>query len=188
MELIAADNQFENSDCIVTCIVPLHRLKLAIFANCPAYKNDIYYRNKIILASETLGTNNLNLKWICFYLSNFLLLELLDNKQINGVTRLFLKNFEKVKSQQQKVIINSVPCDPNGTANNTIMDIDLRDNDESVKRSDSIGIDVNNIISQAIVENVQCKPWIMFGDCTFLTEYIGTLPEAKHNKNENVPF
>lgn len=54
-ELIAADNQFEDSNCIASSIAQLQRLKLATFANCPAHKNDIYYRNKIILASKTLG-------------------------------------------------------------------------------------------------------------------------------------
>lgn len=54
-ELIAADNQFVDSNCIVPTIAQLQRLKSATFAECPAYKNDIYYRNKIILASKTLG-------------------------------------------------------------------------------------------------------------------------------------
>lgn len=54
-ELLAADNQFQDSNCIVTTVSQLQRLKSATFANCPAYKNDIYYRNKIILASKTLG-------------------------------------------------------------------------------------------------------------------------------------
>lgn len=54
-ELIAADNQFEDSNCLATSISQLQRLKLATFANCPAHKNDIYYRNKIILASKSLG-------------------------------------------------------------------------------------------------------------------------------------
>lgn len=55
VELIAADNQFEDSCGLATSISQLRRLKLATFANCPAHKNDIYYRNKIILASKTLG-------------------------------------------------------------------------------------------------------------------------------------
>lgn len=54
-DLIAADNQFEDSNCMATVIAQLHRLKSATFVKCPAYKNDIYYRNKIILASKTLG-------------------------------------------------------------------------------------------------------------------------------------
>lgn len=55
-EIIAANNQFEDSHDIVSSIAQLQRLKLATFSNCPAHKNDIYYRNKIILASNTLGT------------------------------------------------------------------------------------------------------------------------------------
>lgn len=199
-ELIAADNHFEDSNTIVSSIVQLQRLRSATFTNCPANKNDIYYRNKIILASKSLGSlypTSFNLT-----ISNYLLvvtlfsffpiielfnlLELLDNKQINGVTRLFLKNFDKVKSEQklqkqQKLYTNNVAYEPSGATNNTV-DIDLRDNDQTTERSDPIGIDVTNIISQAIVENVQCKPWIMFGEYTFLTEYIGALPKPTHDQ------
>lgn len=117
-------------------------------------------------------------------------LELLDNKQINDVTRLFLKNFDKVKSEQKqkKSTADASACvDGNGAANNTV-DIDLRnDNNQSAVRSDPIAIDVNSIISQAIVENVQCQPtmpWIFFGGCTFLTEYISATPKPILDKNE----
>lgn len=117
---------------------------------------------------------------------NFLSLEILDNKQINDVTRIFLKNFDKVKSdQKQKTSIADVPstADLNGVTNKTV-DIDLRDNNEPTARSDSIAFDVTNIISQAIVENVQGKPWIMFGDqYAFLTEYIGASPKPIQDKN-----
>lgn len=117
------------------------------------------------------------------------LLELLDNKPINDVTRLFLKNFDKIKSEQrQKKSAIDVTCDANGVTNQ-IMDIDLRDNNQSMTattvRSDSIVFDVTNIISQAIVENVQNKPWIMFGEYTFLTEYIGASPKPIHDQNEH---
>lgn len=113
-------------------------------------------------------------------------LELLDNKQINDVTRLFLKNFDKVKSEQkQKKSAIDVPSDASGATNKTV-DIDLRDNNNQLTvRSDSIAFDVTNIISQAIVENVQSKPWIMFGEYTFLTEYIGASPKPIPDKNQH---
>lgn len=77
----------------------------------------------------------------------------MDNKAIEDVTRLFLKKFDKVKSEQKQKIANTQnACD----ANNTV-DIDL-----SPVRSDGLVFDVTSIISQAIVENVQCKPWITF--------------------------
>lgn len=117
-------------------------------------------------------------------------LEFLDNKQINDVTRLFLKNFDKIKSEQkQKRSVTDVdgPCvDESITTNNTV-DIDLRDNNQSIVRSDPIALDVTNIISQAIVENGQCRqPWLIFGGCTFLTEYIAASPKPILDKNDQV--
>lgn len=117
-------------------------------------------------------------------------IELLDNKQINDVTRLFLKNFDKVKSEQKqkKSTADVGPCvDGNGATNNTV-DIDLRnDNGQSAAHPDPMAIDVGRIISQAIVENVQgqpAMPWLIFGGCTFLTEYIAATPKPILDKNE----
>lgn len=80
------------------------------------------------------------------------------------------------------------PCvDASGAPNNTVA-IDLRDNNQSIVHSDPISFDVTHIISQAIVENVQCEaavPWIIFGGCTtFLTEYIAASPKPMLDKNE----
>lgn len=81
----------------------------------------------------------------------------LDNKTINDVTRSFLKNFDRVKAEQKQKLTNITNA--NDAVNNTV-DIDLRD-DLPLVRSDVITFDVTNIISQAIVENVHCKPWAM---------------------------
>lgn len=83
--------------------------------------------------------------------------EQLDNKTINDVTRSFLKNFDRVKAEQKQKLTNITNA--NDAVNNTV-DIDLRD-DLPLVRSDVITFDVTNIISQAIVENVHCKPWAM---------------------------
>lgn len=55
MEVIAADNNFGNSEYIASSISQLSHLRSATFAGCPAHKDDIYYRNKIILESKSLG-------------------------------------------------------------------------------------------------------------------------------------
>lgn len=55
MELIAADNNFDCSDDIAASIGELRHLKTALFKGCPAQKQDVYYRNKIILESKSLG-------------------------------------------------------------------------------------------------------------------------------------
>lgn len=81
--------------------------------------------------------------------------EILDSKAINDVTRTFLRNFNRVKSEQKQ----KLPSISSG-ANNTV-DIDLRE-DLPFIRSDGVAFDISNIISQAIVENVQCKPWAKF--------------------------
>lgn len=81
----------------------------------------------------------------------------LDNKTINDVTRSFLKNFDRMKAEQKQKLTNITNA--NDAVNNTV-DIDLRD-DLPLVRSDVITFDVTNIISQAIVENVHCKPWAM---------------------------
>lgn len=54
-KLIAADNNFEKGDYIASSINCLNDLKTAVFCGCPAQKNDIHYRNKIILESKSLG-------------------------------------------------------------------------------------------------------------------------------------
>lgn len=54
-ELIAADNHFESSEYIASSIRQHLNLKSASFVGCPAQKNDIYYRNKIISDSQRLG-------------------------------------------------------------------------------------------------------------------------------------
>lgn len=102
---------------------------------------------------------------------------MLDNKRINDVTRLFLKKFDKVKSEQkqQKSIANS-QYDPNGVANNT-MDIDLRDKDQTVVRSDAIAIDVTNIISQTFEKMSNVNEY------TFLRECIEASPKFIEDKN-----
>lgn len=55
IELTAADNRFVDSDYIATSIAGQKYLERASFAGCPAQKNDIYYRNKIILESKSLS-------------------------------------------------------------------------------------------------------------------------------------
>lgn len=56
-KLIAADNSFESSEYIASSINHLNYLKVAVFAGCPAQKNDIHYRNRIILESNSLGNS-----------------------------------------------------------------------------------------------------------------------------------
>lgn len=56
-KLIAADNNFESSDYIASSINHLSYLKVAVFADCPAQKNDIHYRDRIILESKSLGNS-----------------------------------------------------------------------------------------------------------------------------------
>lgn len=55
VEVIAADNNFVNSEYIASSISQLSHLRSATFSGCPAHKDDIYYRNKIILESKSLG-------------------------------------------------------------------------------------------------------------------------------------
>lgn len=62
-----------------------------------------------------------------------------------------------MKAEQKQKLTNITNA--NDAVNNTV-DIDLRD-DLPLVRSDVITFDVTNIISQAIVENVHCKPWAM---------------------------
>lgn len=83
----------------------------------------------------------------------------MDNKLINEVTRSFLKNFDRIKAEQKLKLANVTNAN---SVNNTV-DIDLRD-DIQLIGSDTITFDVTNIISQAIVENVQCKPWNVFDE------------------------
>lgn len=54
-KFIAADNNFESSDYIASSIKHLNYLTVAVFAGCPAQKNDIHYRDRIILESKNLG-------------------------------------------------------------------------------------------------------------------------------------
>lgn len=74
-----------------------------------------------------------------------MLSESLDNKKINDVTRSFLQNFDKIKTEQKMKSTN---------VSNENHEIDLRDDIEMIG-SDAITFDVSKIISQAIVENVQ---------------------------------
>lgn len=94
---------------------------------------------------------------------------MLDNKVVNEVTRNFLKSFNRVKTEQKQKLnhINS-SC-------NKAVDIDLRD-DLPLIHSEGIAFDVTNIISQAIVENIQNKPWSL-GDyvCSDETEELKEL-------------
>lgn len=57
VEIIANDNHFEDSEYIASSIGHLSNLRSASFAGCPAQRNDIYYRNKIISDSRSLGTS-----------------------------------------------------------------------------------------------------------------------------------
>ncbi|XP_031633407.1 protein phosphatase 1 regulatory subunit 42-like [Contarinia nasturtii] len=135
-ELSAADNNFDNGDYIARSIEHLGYLTKAIFTNCPAQMNDIYYRNKVILASKSL--------------------EILDSRMVNDVTRSFLKSFDKVKTEHKQKLAN--------TNNNAkIVDIDLREDLPSI-HSEGRTFDVTNIISQAIVENMQNEPWALIQD------------------------
>lgn len=80
---------------------------------------------------------------------------MLDNKVINEVTRTFLKNLDRIKSEQKQKSFNV----SNNDSNN--LEIDLRE-ELPLVRSDEIVFDVSNIISEAIDENMENKPWIMF--------------------------
>lgn len=87
---------------------------------------------------------------------------MLDNKVVNEVTRNFLKSFDRVKTEQkQKLNHISSSC-------TKAVDIDLRE-DLPLIHSEGIAFDVTNIISQAIVENIQNKPWAI-GDYVCLDE------------------
>ncbi|XP_055325560.1 protein phosphatase 1 regulatory subunit 42-like [Sitodiplosis mosellana] len=134
-KLSAADNNFETSDYIASSINHLNCLQVAVFAGCPAQKRDIHYRNKIILGSKSL--------------------EMLDNKEVNEVTRAFLKSFDRIKTEQKQKLTNT-----NSSCNKAV-DIDIRE-DLPLIHSEGIAFDVTNIISQAIVENIQNKPWVKF--------------------------
>lgn len=72
---------------------------------------------------------------------------MLDNKEINEVTRTFLKNFDRVKSELKQKVTNSNSSCIKG------VDIDLRE-DPPLAHPEGIVFDVTTIISQAIIENV----------------------------------
>lgn len=154
-ELLAADNNFDNSAYIAASVNHLGYLTKATFTNCPAQKNDIYYRNKIILESKSLGNSFKNIcpnllsskMLLCYYA------EILDGKIVSDVTRTFLKSFDRVKAEQKQKLTNTT-----NSNNAKIVDIDLRE-DLPIVHSEGITFDVTNIISQAIVENIQNKPW-----------------------------
>lgn len=93
-------------------------------------------------------------------------LETLDGKAINDVTRTFLKSFDRVKTEQKQklpVVTNEV-----GIVINTV-DIDLREESPSMN-SNAITFDVSQIISQAIIENVQCKPCVQLNSFSDLEQ------------------
>lgn len=77
---------------------------------------------------------------------------MLDNKVINEVTRSFLKSFHRVKSEQKQKQPNISSNDHNN------IDIDLREELPSTPLDGAV-FDVSKIICQAIVENVESKPF-----------------------------
>lgn len=72
---------------------------------------------------------------------------MLDNKEVNQVTRKFLRNFDRVKSELKQKLTN------NNSGGIKGVDIDLRE-DLPLVHSEGIVFDVTTIISQAIIENV----------------------------------
>lgn len=140
IEIIANDNHFENSEYIASSIGKLLNLRSASFVGCPAQRHDIYYRNKIILDSKSLGL--FNIQYTCLF-DKFMhcfpiLLEVLDDKIINEVTRCFLKNFDRVKAEQKLKFVNVTNAN---SVSNTV-DIDLRDDIQLDQLSDTITSDV----------------------------------------------
>lgn len=85
---------------------------------------------------------------------------MLDSKIVNEVTRTFLRRFDRVKSEQKQKPPKA--NDEVDIAINTV-DIYLREELPSIN-SNRITFDVENIISQAIIENVDCKPCVMFSE------------------------
>lgn len=85
---------------------------------------------------------------------------MLDGKIVNEVTKTFLTRFDRIKSEQKpkppKV------SDEADIIMNTV-DIYLHEELPSMN-SNRLTFDVKNIISQAIIENVDCKPCVIFNE------------------------
>lgn len=85
---------------------------------------------------------------------------MLDNKIVNEITRTFLRRFDRVKSEQKQK-----PLKAHDEVDITINTVDIYLSEELPSiNSNRITFDVANIISQAIIENVDCKPCVMFNE------------------------